>query len=64
MAESGGGKEDKRLEASFPKLWKEGTEYISPERFHSVLTSKQLKVKPKSNNISGLQIVDIIAHPS
>lgn len=39
-------------------------QYVSPERFHSVFTSKQLKVKPKSNNISGLQIPDIIAHPS
>jgi hypothetical protein len=64
MAESRGGKEDRRLKASFSKLWEEGTEYVFPERFHSVFTSKQLKVKPKSNNISGLQIADIIAHPS
>jgi hypothetical protein len=28
------------------------------------LTSKQLKVKPKINNIAGLQITDLIAHPS
>ena len=64
MAESRGGKEDNRLKDSFLKLWKEGTEYLSPERFQNVLTSKQLKVKPKSNNISGLQIADLIAHPS
>ena len=64
MAESRGGKEDTRLKASFSKLWQKGTDYISPERFHNVLTSKQLKVKPKSNNISGLQIADLIAHPS
>jgi hypothetical protein len=64
MAESRGGKEDKRLKASYSKLWEEGTDYISQERFHGMFTSKQLKVKPKSNNISGLQIADIIAHPS
>ncbi|MGD9137432.1 MAG: DUF3800 domain-containing protein [Desulfobacterales bacterium] len=64
MAESRGGKEDRRLKASFAKLWQEGTQFISPERFHEVFTSKQLKVKPKSNNISGLQLADIIAHPS
>ena len=64
MAESRGGKEDKRLKASFHKLWQEGTQFISQERFHQVLTSKQLKVKPKSNNISGLQLADLIAHPS
>ena len=28
------------------------------------LTSSQLKVKPKSANIAGLQFADLIAHPS
>lgn len=64
MAESRGGKEDKRLKASFLKLWHEGTQFIPQERFHEAFTSKQLKVKPKSNNISGLQLADLIAHPS
>ena len=64
MAESRGGKEDKRLKASFQKLWHEGTQFIPQERFHDVFTSKQLKVKPKSNNISGLQLADLVAHPS
>lgn len=64
MAESRGGKEDRRLQDSFERIWKNGTEYITPERFQAVLTSKQLKVKPKSNNISGLQLADLIAHPS
>ena len=64
MAESRGGKEDIRLKKSFENLWKDGTDYINPERFHGVFTSKQLKVKPKSNNISGLQLADLIAHPS
>ncbi|MCF7832470.1 MAG: DUF3800 domain-containing protein [Candidatus Marinimicrobia bacterium] len=64
MAESRGGKEDKRLKASFLKLWNEGTDYISNERFQYVLTSKKLKVKPKTNNISGLQLADLVAHPS
>ncbi len=64
MAESRGGKEDMRLKKSFSRLWQEGTDFMSPERFHEVLTSKQLKVKPKANNISGLQLADLIAHPS
>lgn len=64
MAESQGGKEVRKLKDSFSRLWKGGTEYVTPERFQKVLTSKQLKVKPKGNNISGLQIADIIAHPS
>lgn len=64
MAESRGGKEDKRLKESFQKLWKEGTQFVPPEKLQEVFTSKQLKVKPKANNISGLQLADLIAHPS
>ncbi|WP_305046834.1 DUF3800 domain-containing protein [Geoalkalibacter sp.] len=64
MAESRGGKEDMRLKSSFAKLWAEGTEYISAERFRAVLTSKQLKVKAKTNNVAGLQLADLLAHPS
>jgi len=64
MAESRGGKEDLRLKDSFIRLWKNGTDYILPERFQKTLTSSQLKVKSKANNICGLQLADIIAHPS
>lgn len=64
MAESRGGKEDMRLKKAYSRLWHEGTEYIEPKRFNDVFTSKELKVKPKSNNISGLQLADILAHPS
>jgi hypothetical protein len=53
-----------RLKSSFARLWKDGTEYVAPDYFQKVLTSKQLKVKPKTNNISGLQLADLIAHPS
>ncbi len=64
MAESRGGKEDRRLKDSFLKLWKNGTDYVSSERMQKALTSKQLKIKSKKNNVSGLQIADILAHPS
>ena len=64
MAESRGGKEDMRLKYSFARLWKDGTDYVAPDQFQKALTSKQLKVKPKTNNISGLQLADLIAHPS
>ncbi|HEX2770752.1 MAG TPA: DUF3800 domain-containing protein [Geobacteraceae bacterium] len=64
MAESRGGKEDMRLKRSFAKLWEEGTDYIPPEKFLNVLTSKQLKVKSKANNVAGLQLADLLAHPS
>ncbi len=64
MAESRGGKDDRRLKDSFERLLQTGTEFVSPERFRQPLTSRQLKVKPKMNNIAGLQIADILAHPS
>jgi hypothetical protein len=64
MAESRGGKEDMRLKSSFARLWKDGTDYVSPDQFQKALTSRQLKVKPKANNISGLQLADLVAHPS
>ena len=64
MAESRGSKEDMRLKKSFEELILQGSEYVTPQRFLSALTSRQLKVKPKSNNIAGLQIADVLAHPS
>lgn len=64
MAESRGGKEDMRLKKSFVNLWDDGTEFIPPDKFHNVLTSKQLKVRAKSNNVTGLQLADLLAHPS
>ena len=64
IAESRGGKEDRRLKDSFVRLWEKGTDFVSPEQFQKVFTRKQLKVKPKANNISGLQLADLLAHPS
>jgi hypothetical protein len=64
MCESRGGNEDTKLKASYERLWDNGTDYITNDRFQNVLTSRQLKIKPKNNNISGLQLADILAHPS
>ncbi|MBN1574219.1 MAG: DUF3800 domain-containing protein [Deltaproteobacteria bacterium] len=64
LAESRGGREDRRLKSAFEYIYNKGTDYIDPVVFKETLTSKQLKVKSKSNNIAGLQLADIIAHPS
>lgn len=64
MAESRGGKEDLRLKKSFTRLWEQGTEYVEPRQFQERLTSKELKVKTKTNNIAGLQLADLLAHSS
>lgn len=64
MAESRGGKEDMRLKQSFARVYAEGSEWVKPEVIQSQLTSQQLKVKPKANNITGLQLADLLAHAS
>lgn len=64
MAESRGGKEDRRLKDSFERIYERGTEYVRPDEFARWFTSKQLKVKGKENNIAGLQLADLLAHPS
>jgi hypothetical protein len=64
MVESRGGKEDKQLEASYQGLYKNGTDKIPAERWQERLTTIELKVKPKTANIAGLQLADLIAHPS
>jgi len=64
MVESRGGDVDIQLKESYARLYKEGTENIPPDLWQSCLTSKELKVKPKSANIAGLQLADLIAYPS
>ncbi len=64
LAESRGGKEDRRLKAAFSRLIEQGSEHVQPSLLASCLTSKELKVKSKANNIAGLQLVEIIAFPS
>lgn len=64
MVEARGGSEDKELEASYTRLYDNGDNYISHETFQRYLTSSQLKVRQKTHNICGLQLADIIAHPS
>lgn len=64
MAESRGGNEDRRLKDSFDRHMAKGTGYIEAARIQSRLTSRRLKVKPKAVNVSGLQLADLLAHPS
>ncbi len=64
MAEARGGKEDRMLNSSFEKLICIGTNYMHPQAFQRRITSKKLKLKPKKDNVSGLQIADLLAHPS
>lgn len=64
MVESRGGKEDLKLKSSFSGLYESGTAKIPAGRWQERLTSCELKAKPKEANIAGLQVADLIAHPS
>jgi hypothetical protein len=64
MAEARGKKEDKRLSREFAHIWEYGTLYVRPDRLQARLTSRQLKVEPKTSNVAGLQFADLLAHPS
>src|SRR5918998_5571340 len=64
MAESRGKREDFALAVEYTKIWRNGTDYISHKQMQECLTSKQLKLKPKSSDTCGLQFADLLAHPS
>lgn len=64
LAESRDGKENMRLKKAFRQLNENGTQYIKPKKISKVLTSKEIKIKLKTNNIAGLQLADLLAHPS
>ena len=64
MAESRNGNLDEQLKAFYANCWRKGTRFITPGQYQSRFTSKELKVKQKEANITGLQVADLIAAPS
>lgn len=64
MAEGRQGKPDKRLKESFQRVYEHGTDFVEQAVFTERLTSKELKIKQKTHNIAGLQLADLLAHPS
>lgn len=63
MAESRGGREDRLLKDSYSWVYKRGMWTTDAAFFQQALTSKELKVKPKSTNIAGLQLADLLSNP-
>lgn len=64
LSEVRGGKVDRQLEKSFSRHYKHGTLFVRRDVIRRCLTSNRLKLKTKAKNISGLQLADILAHPS
>ena len=63
MAESIG-KPDLALKARYSAAFDKGTEHISADKIQHRLTSREIKIKPKSDDISGLQMADLLAKSS
>lgn len=54
-----------RLKDEFQSLWENSVDYyIDSKQLQRSIISREIKVKPKSANIAGLQLADLIAHPS
>lgn len=65
IAEARGGNEDALLKDSYTRVYERGIWGVtSAEFFQSALTSRQLKLREKKANISGLQLADLLAHPA
>lgn len=64
LAESRNKKENRRLKKEFHRLYEIGTQHIAEKEISRVLTSSEIKIKSKENNIAGLQLADLLAHPS
>ena len=63
LAESRGGTEDTQLKEAYRTLLRTGTYFRGAEFFQRVLTSREIKLKPKVANIAGLQAADLLAYP-
>lgn len=64
MIEARGTDADNKLKNSFTSLYERGNDNISAQRWQFRLTSREIKIKPKTANICGLQLTDLIAYPS
>jgi Protein of unknown function (DUF3800) len=64
MAESRSGKQDRELKAEYVSIYENGTTHVGHLHFEGYLTSRQIKLKSKRDNISGLQLADLFAHPA
>jgi hypothetical protein len=63
VAESRGRTEDSQLKAEYDRIYRNGTRHRSAHWFQAALTTHEIKLKPKSKNIAGLQLADLLAHP-
>ena len=64
MPEGRMGKQDQRLQNAFIRVMANGTYYVSRARMRQQIPSSNLKFRYKKDNVAGLQLADLLAHPS
>ncbi len=64
LAESRGRTEDWQLKGAYARVYDGGTLLLRAGFHAQRLTSRDLKVKPKSAKIPGLELADLLAHPA
>ena len=64
MPEARGKNQDELLQREVDRCYSNGSRYVDASSFKANLKSKTLKFRTKSDNIAGLQLCDLIAHPS
>jgi hypothetical protein len=62
-AESRGGSEDREFKKAYRDFFSQGSYNLSSSLCRATLTSKEAKLKKKHENIAGLQLADLLAHP-
>lgn len=63
LAEARNSTVDKKLKDSYTRLFVHGSDFVKAPQMQARLSTKQLKVKPKKQNIAGLQLADLLAYP-
>lgn len=64
MPEKRRGPADTNLQMAYESVWANGTYYVESKRIQERIRAKNLKFRGKNDNITGLRLCDIIAHPS
>jgi hypothetical protein len=64
LAEARGEREDKQLKAAYREIYAGGTRFKPSAFFQRTLSTKEIKIKLKAANISGLQFADLLAYPA
>ncbi len=64
MPEGRRGKKDTALQEAFSYVRENGTHYVNSSTIQSHIRASKLKFRFKGDNIAGLQLCDLLAHPS